>query len=64
MKALVRAQHEQWLWCESEVEHLKLLIAKLQRIRDPVSKADHGPQGDEREPKFPGKTRNDECSQP
>jgi len=33
LKALVRAQHEQRLWCESEIEHLKLLIAKLQRMQ-------------------------------
>ena len=33
LKALVRAQHEQLLWRESEIEHLKLLIAKLQRMQ-------------------------------
>src|SRR6266571_4077536 len=33
LKALVRAQHEQLLWRESEIEHLKLLIAKLQRVQ-------------------------------
>jgi len=30
---LVRAQHEQLLWRESEIEHLKLLLAKLQRMQ-------------------------------
>jgi transposase len=33
LKALVRAQHEQLLWRESEIEHLQLLIAKLQRMQ-------------------------------
>ena len=33
LKALVLAQHEQLLWRESEIEHLKLLIAKLQRMQ-------------------------------
>jgi transposase len=33
LKALVRAQHEQLLWRENEIEHLKLLIAKLQRMQ-------------------------------
>src|SRR5450756_3157673 len=33
LKALVLAQHEQLLWRESEIEHLKLLIAKLQRLQ-------------------------------
>jgi len=33
LKALVRAQHEQLLWRESEIEHLKLLLAKLQRMQ-------------------------------
>ncbi len=33
LKALVRAQHEQLLWRESEIGHLKLLIAKLQRMQ-------------------------------
>ena len=33
LKALVRAQHEQLLWRESEIERLKLLIAKLQRMQ-------------------------------
>src|ERR1039457_2576824 len=33
LKTLVRAQHEQLLWRESEIEHLKLLIAKLQRMQ-------------------------------
>src|SRR5271157_354726 len=33
LKALVRAQHEQLLWRDSEVEHLKLLIARLQRMQ-------------------------------
>ena len=33
LKALVRAQHEQLLSRESEIEHLKLLIAKLQRMQ-------------------------------
>src|ERR1700687_5156343 len=33
LKALVLAQHEQLLWRESEVEQLKLLIAKLQRMQ-------------------------------
>jgi hypothetical protein len=33
LKALVLAQREQQLWRESEIEHLKLLIAKLQRLR-------------------------------
>src|SRR5208337_4932689 len=33
LKALVRAQHEQLLWRDSEIEHLKLLIAKLQRMQ-------------------------------
>jgi len=33
LKALVRAQHEQLLWRKSEIEHLKLLIAKLQRMQ-------------------------------
>src|ERR1035437_2576589 len=33
LKALVLAQHEQLLWSESEIEHLKLLIAKLQRMQ-------------------------------
>jgi len=33
LKALVRAQHEQLLSRETEIEHLKLLLAKLQRMR-------------------------------
>jgi len=33
LKALVLAQHEQLLWRESEIEHLKLLLAKLQRMQ-------------------------------
>src|SRR5271169_1847760 len=33
LKALVLAQHEQLLLRESEIEHLKLLIAKLQRMQ-------------------------------
>jgi transposase len=33
LKALVLAQHEQLLWRDSEIEHLKLLIAKLQRMQ-------------------------------
>lgn len=33
LKALVREQHEQLLWRENEIEHLKLLIAKLQRMQ-------------------------------
>jgi transposase len=33
LKALVLAQHEQLLWRESEIEHLKLLITKLQRMQ-------------------------------
>ena len=33
LKALVLVQHEQLLWRESEIEHLKLLIAKLQRMQ-------------------------------
>ncbi len=33
LKALVLAQYEQLLWRESEIEHLKLLIAKLQRMQ-------------------------------
>lgn len=33
LKALVLAQHEQLLWRESEIGHLKLLIAKLQRMQ-------------------------------
>jgi transposase len=33
LKALVLAQHEQLLWRESEIEPLKLLIAKLQRMQ-------------------------------
>ena len=33
LKALVLAQHEQLLSRESEIEHLKLLIAKLQRMQ-------------------------------
>jgi len=33
LKALVRAQQEQLLWRESEIEHLKLLLAKLQRMQ-------------------------------
>src|SRR6202158_4177480 len=33
LKALVLAQHEQLLWRESEIEQLKLLIAKLQRMQ-------------------------------
>jgi transposase len=33
LKALVLAQHEQLFWCESEIEQLKLLIAKLQRMQ-------------------------------
>jgi transposase len=33
LKALVLAQHEQLLWRESEIEHLQLLIAKLQRMQ-------------------------------
>jgi hypothetical protein len=33
LKVLVRAQHEQLLWCESEIEHLKMLIAKLRRMQ-------------------------------
>src|ERR1039457_679412 len=33
LKALVRAQHEQLLWRESEIERLQLLIAKLQRMQ-------------------------------
>ena len=33
LKALVLAQHEQLLWRDSEIEHLKLLLAKLQRMQ-------------------------------
>jgi len=33
LKALIRAQHEQLLSRESEIEHLKLLLAKLQRMQ-------------------------------
>src|SRR6266404_5057910 len=33
LKALVRAQHEQLLSRETEIEHLKLLLAKLQRMQ-------------------------------
>lgn len=33
LKALVLATHEQLLSRESEIEHLKLLIAKIQRVR-------------------------------
>jgi hypothetical protein len=33
LKALVLTQYEQLLWRESEIEHLKLLIAKLQRMQ-------------------------------
>src|SRR5258707_11066890 len=33
LKALILAQHEQLLWRDSEIEHLKLLIAKLQRMQ-------------------------------
>ena len=33
LKALVLVQHEQLLWRESEIEHLKLLLAKLQRMQ-------------------------------
>src|ERR1022692_1599018 len=33
LKAPVLAQHEQLLWRESEIEHLKLLIAKLQHMQ-------------------------------
>jgi transposase len=33
LQALVRAQHEQLLWREREIEHLKLLLAKLQRMQ-------------------------------
>ena len=33
LQELVRAQHEQLLWRESEIEHLKLLLAKLRRMQ-------------------------------
>ena len=33
MKALIVSQHEQWLSHQSEIEHLKLLIAKLRRMQ-------------------------------
>ncbi|MGA8308422.1 MAG: IS66 family transposase [Terriglobales bacterium] len=33
LKALIRAQHEQLLSRESEIKHLKLLLAKLQRMQ-------------------------------
>jgi transposase len=33
LKALVRAQHEQLLSRETEIDHLKLLLAKLQRMQ-------------------------------
>ena len=33
LKALILAQHEQLLSRESEIEHLKLLIAELQRMQ-------------------------------
>src|SRR6266542_6729948 len=33
LRAMILAQHEQLLSHESEIEHLKLLIAKLQRMQ-------------------------------
>jgi hypothetical protein len=33
LKALILAQHEQLLSRDSEIEHLKLLIAKLRRMQ-------------------------------
>src|ERR1700688_3372741 len=33
LKALILSQHEQLLWRDNEVEHLKLLIAKLRRMQ-------------------------------
>ncbi len=33
LRALILAQHEQLLWREREIEHLQLLLAKLQRMQ-------------------------------
>jgi transposase len=33
LKALILSQHDQLLWHQSEIEHLKLLIAKLRRMQ-------------------------------